>query len=257
MKYYISEDNKIKLYNEDCFKIMRELIKVGAKFDAIVTDIPQEITQNEWDKGLDLDRMWKHLLKLRKDETTPIILFSNQPYTSKLIMSNLKMFKYCKYWQKDRPSGFLNAKRQPLRDIEDIVVFYEKQCYYNPIMWEGKPSHSIGKVKGESVCKNNNNYGNFARVEREGTQKYPRQLMTYNRPHPPIHPTEKPVDLLIDLLKTYTKENDLILDFTAGSFSMGIACIKANRQFIGIELDEKYFEIGKNRIVQKIIEGEN
>lgn len=111
MKYWFSEDNKIKLYNEDCFKITRFLIKLGVKFDAIITYIPQEITQNNWDKGLDLDRMWRHLLRLRKDETTPIILFSNQPYTSKLIMSNLKMFKYCKYWQKDRPSGRLLKKQ--------------------------------------------------------------------------------------------------------------------------------------------------
>ncbi len=93
-------------------------------------------------------------------------------------------------------------KKQPLRDIEDIVVFYEKQCYYNPIMIEGKPSHSIGKVKGETICKNNNNYGNFGRVEREGNLKYPRQLMIYSRPHPPKHPTEKPIELLKDLILT-------------------------------------------------------
>lgn len=248
MKYWFNQDKSIRLYNGDCFEVMSNLIKMNIKFDAIITDIPQEITQNDWDKGLDLDKMWEYLLKLRKDKTTPIILFSNQPYTSKLILSNLKMFKYCKYWQKDRPSGFLNAKKQPLRDVEDITIFYEKQCLYNPIMWEGNPSHSIGKAKGETICKNNNNYGNFSRIEREGNLKYPRQLMIYNRPHPPIHPTEKPVDLLIDLIETYTKENDLILDFTAGSFSMGVACIKTNRKFIGIELNEKYFGIGKTRI---------
>lgn len=240
--------NYYKIYNNDCMLQFEQFVKEGRKFDLILTDIPQELTQNKWDMSLDLNEMWNYLLQLRKDKTTPIILFSNQPYTSKLIMSNVRMFKYCKYWQKDRPSGFLNAKRQPLRDIEDIVVFYEKQCYYNPIMIEGKPSHSIGKVKGETICKNNNNYGNFGRVEREGNLKYPRQLMIYNRPHPPKHPTEKPIELLKDLILTYSKEGDTVLDFTAGIFSTGVACLKTKRNFVGIELVTEYFEIGKKRL---------
>lgn len=240
--------NYYKIYNNDCMLQFEQFVKEGRKFDLILTDIPQELTRNKWDMSLDLDEMWNYLLQLRKDKTTPIILFSNQPYTSKLIMSNIKMFKYCKYWQKDRPSGFLNAKKQPLRDIEDIVVFYEKQCYYNPIMIEGKPSHSIGKVKGETICKNNNNYGNFGRVEREGNLKYPRQLMIYSRPHPPKHPTEKPIELLKDLILTYSKEGDTVLDFTAGIFSTGVACLKTKRNFVGIELVTEYFEIGKKRL---------
>lgn len=240
--------NYYKIYNNDCMLQFEQFVKEGRKFDLILTDIPQELTQNKWDMSLDLNEMWNYLLQLRKDKTTPIILFSNQPYTSKLIMSNVKMFKYCKYWQKDRPSGFLNAKRQPLRDIEDIVVFYEKQCYYNPIIIEGKPSHSIGKVKGETICKNNNNYGNFGRIEREGNLKYPRQLMIYNRPHPPKHPTEKPIELLKDLVLTYSKEGDTVLDFTAGIFSTGVACLKTKRNFVGIELVTEYFEIGKKRL---------
>lgn len=240
-----------KIYNNYCMLQFQQFIKDNIKFDLILTDIPQELTQNKWDIGLDLEEMWRYLLQLRKDKTTPIILFSNQPYTSKLIMSNLKMFKYMKYWQKDRPSGFLNAKRQPLRDIEKITIFYEKQCYYNPIMIKGKPSHSIGRAKDELVCKNNNNYGNFGRVEREGNLKYPRQLMFYNRPHPPKHPTEKCVDLLKDLILTYSKENDTILDFTAGIMSTGVACLETNRNFVGVEICTKYFEIGKKRLEEK------
>lgn len=237
-----------KIYNNDCMLQFEQFIKEGIKFNLVLADIPQELTKNKWDKGLDLDKMWNYLLQLRKDKTTPIILFSNQPYTSKLIMSNLKMFKYCKYWQKDRPSGFLNAKRQPLRDIEEIVVFYEKQCYYNPLMIEGKPSHSIGKAKDGGICKNNNNYGNFSRIEREGNLKYPRQLMIYSRPHPPQHPTEKSVNLLKDLILTYSKENDIVLDFTAGIMSTGVACLKTSRNFVGIEINTEYFNIGKNRL---------
>lgn len=253
MKYYFSNDGKIKLYQEDCFNVMQKLICNGIKIDCVICDLPQNITQNKWDNELDLEKMWDLLLKLRKDKSTPIILFSNQPYTTKLISSNLKMFKYCKYWQKDRPSGFLNAKRQPLRDIEDIVIFYEKQCTYNPQMTEGKPLHSLGTAYKNKEGKNNNynsfNSTNELRDERKGTtEKYPRQLMKYNRPHPPIHPTEKAVDLIIDLIKTYTNEDDLILDFTIGSGSTAVASKLTNRKCIGIELNEDYFNIAVERI---------
>lgn len=244
----------MELYNGDCLEVMDRLIKKGVKVDAIVCDLPQEITQNEWDKGLNLEVMWNTLIKIRKNENTPIVLFSNQPYTTKLIASNFKMFKYCKYWKKDRPSGFLNSKKQPLRDVEDIVVFYERQCTYNPQMWEGEPLHSLGSAYKTKETITNGNYGNFnhnneIRDIRKGTtKKYPRQLMEYNRPHPPIHPTQKPIDLLIDLISTYTNEGDTVLDFTMGSGSTGVACKKLNRNFIGIELDKKYFDIAKKRI---------
>lgn len=244
----IIEQENYKLYQGDCLEIMDKLINIGIKFDAIITDIPQEITKNEWDMAIPFENMWSKLYKLRKDKTTPMILFTNQPFTSKLICSNIKHFKIMKYWQKDRPSGFLNAKRMPLKDIEEIAIFYEKQPTYNPQMWQGKENHSIGRVEGEDICKNNNNYGNFGRVNTKGNLKYPRQLLRYNRPHPPLHPTEKSVEMLEDLIKTYTNEGDLILDFTMGIASTGVACINTNRRFVGIELDEKYFNIAKERM---------
>ncbi len=253
MKYYSNKNGSVTMYNGDCLEVMNRLIENNIKVDCVLTDIPQEITQNKWDKGVDLSLMWDALLKIRKNKSTPIILFSNQPYTSKLIMSNIKMFKYCKYWQKDRPSNFLNAKKQPLRDIEDIVVFYEKQCCYNPQMWDGEPLHGMGHKFKDAESKNSN-YNRFDSTNnpsamREGdTKKFPRQLMVYPRPHPPIHPTQKPIELLEDLIKTYTNEGDVILDFTAGSFSTGVACVKLNRKFIGIELDEGYFDVGVKRI---------
>lgn len=248
------------IYNIDCLIGMNRMVEQGLKVDAIITDIPQEITQNDWDRVIPLEQMWKLLYKLKKDKRTPIILFTNQPFTTDLISSNRKHFKYLKYWHKDRPSGFLNAKRQPLRDIEEmaifcendevdeIAVFYEKQCAYNPQMVEGKENHSIGKVEGEDSCKNNNNYGNFGRVKTEGNLKYPRQLMYYQRPHPPIHPTEKPIDLLEDLILTYTNEGDLVLDFTIGSGTTAVACINTNRKYIGFELDENYYNIALKRV---------
>lgn len=250
IRTYYEEEN-IKLIHGECLEVMDELINKGVKFDVIITDIPQQITQNDWDRIIPLEQMWKLLYKLRKDKRTPIVLFTNQPFTTDLISSNRKHFKYLKYWHKDRPSGFLNAKRQPLRDIEEIAVFYEKQCVYNPQMAEGKENHSIGKAEGENSCKNNNNYGNFGRVRTEGNLKYPRQLMCYQKPHPPIHPTEKPVDLLEDLINTYTNKGNLILDFTCGSGTTLVAAKKSHRKCIGIELEEKYCEIAKNRLIQR------
>lgn len=244
----IIDKGNYKLYKGSCLDVMDGLISLGVKFDCILADIPQEITKNEWDMAIPFKDMWNKLYKLRKNKNTPIILFTNQPFTSKLICSNLKHFKVMKYWQKDRPSGFLNAKRMPLKDIEEIAIFYEKQPTYNPQMWEGKENHSIGKVEGEDICKNNNNYGNFGRVNTKGNLKYPRQLLQYNRPHPPVHPTEKNVEMLEDLIKTYTNEGDLILDFTCGSGSTGVAALNTNRRFVGIELEEKYFEIAKDRL---------
>ena len=246
---------------------MDNLIKQGIKVDCILTDIPQQITQNTWDNIIPFNKMWDRLYKLRRDKSTPIILFTNQPFTTYLLHSNMKHFKIMKYWQKDRPSGFLNAKRMPLKDVEEIsvfseepndillseiAIFYEKQCTYNPQMVEGNENHSIGKVKGEKSCKNNNNYGDFGRVNTEGNLKYPRQVLYYQRPHPPIFPTEKPVELLVDLINTYSNENDTILDFTMGSCSTGEACIDTNRNFKGIESNSENFDIGLNRIQNHI-----
>lgn len=242
------------IINGDCLEVMEQLINQSIKFDAIVTDIPQEITQNDWDRAIPLEQMWKLLYQLRRDKRTPIVLFTNQPFTTDLISSNKKHFKYLKYWHKDRPSGFLNAKRQPLRDIEEIAVFYEKQCTYNPQFWEGEPLHGLGNKYKDSKNENNN-YGEFdcqneVRDARKGeTQKYPRQLMYYQRPHPPIHPTEKPIDLLEDLILTYTNKGDNILDFTAGSITLGRAAENLGRKWTCIEKDKKYCELGKYRFI--------
>ena len=243
------------IINDDCLKIMDKMINKNMKFDAIIADIPQEITQNDWDRTIPLEKMWELLYKLRKDKRTPIILFTNQPFTTDLISSNRKHFKYLKYWHKDRPSGFLNAKRQPLRDIEEIAVFYEKQCTYNPQFWNGESLHGLGN-KYKEKKNENNNYGEFdcqneIRDARKGeTKKYPRQLMYYQRPHPPVHPTEKPIDLLENLILTYTNEGNLILDFTAGSISLGRAAENLHRRWICIEKEEKYCELGKGRFIE-------
>ena len=240
--------SQIYLYNGDCIDLMSSFIEAGLKVDAIITDPPYGITNNKVDIILPFDKMWNCINNLKRNKETPVVLFGAQPFSSYLILSNQKEYKYSWYWHKDRASGHLNAKKQPMRDIEDILVFYDKQCLYNPQMTIGNPSHSIGKVKGESSCKNNNNYGNFGRVEREGNLKYPKQLLEFQRPHPPIHPTQKPVALMEYLVKTYTNEGDTVLDFTMGSGTTGVACKNLNRNFIGIELNKEYFDIAEKRI---------
>ena len=192
----IIKTDRYELYKGDCLDMMDNLIKQGIKVDCILTDIPQQITQNIWDNIIPFKDMWERLYQLRKDKSTPIILFTNQPFTTYLVSSNIKHFKVMKYWQKDRPSGFLNAKRQPLKDIEEIsifseepddvllneiAIFYEKQCTYNPQMVEGIPLHGMGKKY--KLGNENNIYNTFASyknpsVLREGdTQKYPRQIL--------------------------------------------------------------------------------
>ena len=141
----------------------------------------------------------------------------------------------------------------PLRSHEDICVFYKKLPVYNPQFWEGKPLHGMGNKYKQNIF-TNNNYGNYnfstnSSANRAGnTTTYPRSILKFNRPHPPIHPTQKPVDLLEYLIKTYTNEGELVLDFTMGSGSTGVACLNTNRKFIGIELDEKYFNIAIKRL---------
>lgn len=263
--------DNIKLYNGDCLDVMDKLIEEGVKVDCIISDIPQGITQNEWDNIIPFDKMWDRLNIIKRNKNVPIILFTNQPFTTRLTASNIKNFKVMKYWMKDRPSGFLNAKRMPLKDMEEIAVFseesndiilseiaifYEKQPIYTPQFWEGEPLHGMGN-KFKSTKHQNNNYNTFDSQNnpsalREGdTKKYPRQVLYYKRPHPPIHPTEKPIELLEDLINTYSKNNDIVLDFTMGkSGASGIACINTNRKFIGIEMDKEYFQFAENRIME-------
>ena len=259
--------------------------------DMILCDLPYQVTKNKWDiiipmndyviindevlekdkfylqqfmKGLtkkEIDKIWKenkqeglwsHYNRIIKDNGA-ILLFGQDIFSAQLINSNLKMYKYKWFWKKDRPSGFLNAKKMPLKDVEEILVFYKKCPIYNPQFWEGIPLHGMGTKYKEGNL-GNNNYGKFAShtnpsANREGdTKKCPRQVLEFKRPHPPIFPTQKPVDLCEYLIKTYTNEGDLVLDNCMGSGSTGVACKNLNRRFIGIELNSKTFNLAKDRI---------
>ena len=279
----------IKLYNGDCLEVMKEI--PSKSVDMILCDLPYQVTKNKWDiiipmndyviindevlekdkfylqqfmKGLtkkEIDKAWKenkqeglwsHYNRIIKDNGV-ILLFGQDIFSAQLINSNLKMYKYKWFWKKDRPSGFLNAKKMPLKDVEEILVFYKKCPIYNPQFWEGIPLHGMGTKYKEGNL-GNNNYGKFAShtnpsANREGdTQQYPRQVLAFKRPHPPIFPTQKPVDLCEYLIKTYTNEGDLVLDNCMGSGSTGVACKNLNRRFIGIELNSETFNLAKDRI---------
>lgn len=219
--------------------------------DLILCDLPYGVTNNKKDQCLPLKELWAEYHRIIKDDT-PIILFAQGTFYVDLVNSNRKEFRYDLIWNKVLKTGFLNAKRMPLRQHEQIAVFYKKLPTYNPQFTQGSPLHSKGSAyKSKSLI--NNNYGGFNITDdkRQGsTEKYPHSILTFPKPHPStcVHPTQKPVDLLENLIKTYTNEGDWVLDNCMGSGSTGIACVNTNRHFIGMELNEDYFEIAKERI---------
>ena len=233
----------INLYHGDCLQIMDKLIADGVKVDAVVTDPPYGTTACKWDKIIPFDEMWKRLKLLRKDNT-PIVLFSKEPFTSKIITSNLKHFKYRWDWIKDKHSNFALSKYQPLNFIEDVCVFYTHNYY--PIMTQGTPNHSVGK--GIRKKENKTSANTVTVKNKTDGWKYPRNYIYFNRCQKNVHPTQKPVELMEYLLKTYTREGDTVLDFTMGSGTTGVACRNLNRNFIGIELDFNYYMTAWERI---------
>lgn len=227
---------------------MDNLISQNITVDAIITDPPYGTTACKWDTVIPFDEMWLRLNKLIKPNGA-IVLFGSEPFSSALRMSNIKNYKYDWVWQKPKGTGHLNAKKQPMRDKEDICVFYKKQCTYNPQMTEGAPyKDKAGKdhAKNTSITDSYGNYTNYREVNKG--VRYPKQVQKFGVvERGTLHPTQKPVALMEYLIKTYTNENETVLDFTMGSGSTGVACKNTNRKFIGIEMDEKYFEIAEKR----------
>ena len=247
----------IKLYHGDCLEIMDKLIEQGIKVDAIITDPPYGTTSCKWDSIIPFDEMWGRLNKLIKDNGA-IVLFSSQPFTSALISSNYKLFKYEWIWQKSRTVGFLNAKNAPLKPHEVICVFSKGKTSNgnkNNMPYYPQGLKEVNKIKKSVSSKGDSIVG--TRPSRQGDYLckytgYPKSILVFNNESKQIHPTQKPVELLEYLIKTYTNENEIVLDFTMGSGSTGVACMNTNRKFIGIELDKKYFEIAKNRIEETL-----
>ena len=237
----------IDLRQGDCLEIMKSI--PDKSVDMICCDLPYGVTNNKKDIALPFDKLWEQYNRIIKDNGC-IALFSQGLFYVDLVNSNRKMFRYDLVWDKVMTSGFLNANRMPMRQHEQIAIFYKKLPTYNPQKVKGSKNHSKGKVKEIDV---NNNYGNHSFVDNSellGDMKNPTSIVTFSKPHPSIcvHPTQKSVELLEWLIKTYTNENDLVLDNCMGSGTCGIACVNTSRNFIGIELDEKYFKIAKERV---------
>ncbi len=208
--------------------------------DMVLTDPPYGTTACKWDAVIPLGPMWAQLKRIIKPNGA-IVMTASQPFTTTLIASNMSDFKYCWVWEKNFKTGHLNAKKQPMRSVEDVVVFYAKQCCYYP---QGIKAH--GKIKNRYVGSSTNN--DCGAVNIQSHTGYPDQVLRFNRDLPSIHPTQKPVALMEYLIKTYTNEGETVLDFTMGSGTTGVASKNLSRDFIGIELDSDYFEIAKNRI---------
>lgn len=250
----ITTENKIISQNEvplnslilgDCLKIL-PLIK-NKSIEIILTDLPYGQTQNLWDAVLPLDILFNEYNRIIKDNGI-IILFGQGMFSAELMIANKKYYRYSLVWKKgNRATGFLNAKKMPMRNHEDILIFYKTLPAYNPIFEKGPPQHSIGKKSGKR--KSNSNYSDFNYDNsREGsTLKYPKSILNFDKPHPAKHPTEKPVPLLEYLIKTYSNEGYTVLDNTAGILSTGVAAQNINRNYICIEKEKKYFTDGLKR----------
>jgi site-specific DNA-methyltransferase (adenine-specific) len=233
------------LIKGDCLEEMQSI--ESGSVDMVLSDPPYGTTACKWDSIIPLEPMWKQLKRIIKPNGA-IVMTASQPFTTKLISSNYKMFKHSLVWVKTLASNFAQAKKQHLKKHEDIVVFYRKQCTYNPQMEKGKPYVDKRKSGNRNASVGSDINVKRTPIENKGT-RYPSSVQKFsNGNNGNVHPTQKPVPLMEYLIKTYTNEGETVLDFTMGSGTTGVACKNLNREFIGIEKDEKYFNIAKDRI---------
>ena len=248
--------DKIKLYNADCLDILPQLEENSV--DLILCDLPYGTTCLKWDKIIDFDQLWTEYQRIIKPDGI-IALFSIQPFTTMLISSQLSMYRYSWIWLKDSPTGFLNANYAPLKQTEDINIFsFGKvgSLSKNPIRYYPQGLTEVNKTKQNnpnSTWRKNKGYNgnNILNSDKEYTQKYtgyPNNILYFPRDKNAIHPTQKPVDLLIRLIETYTQKGETVLDNCMGSGSTGVACIKTDRVFIGIEKDASIYDTACKRI---------
>lgn len=240
---------------DDCLEVMKLI--PDASVDMVLCDLPYGTTACKWDSVIPFNALWAEYRRVTKPNAA-IVLTASQPFTTVLAASNLSVFKYNWYWIKSRPTGFANAKKQPLRCVEDVAVFYDKPPTYNP----------QGLIRVDKVCKNSascggdtvredvvasSGKGSMRTAGKEYVQEftnYPRQVLEFPHDAGSHHPTQKPVALMEYLIRTYTNEGDVVLDNTMGSGTTGVACANTGRKFIGIEREPKYYEIAKARIAE-------
>ena len=236
---------QINLKKGDCLELMKKI--PDGSVDLVLTDPPYGTTACKWDRVIPFEPMWEQLNRIIKPNGA-ICLFGSEPFSSALRMSNIKHFKYDWIWEKTKASGHLNAKIMPLKAHETISVFSKEKCVYYP---QGlKPISKIQKKK-DTTTTTGNGYSSYGKHNKTTTQSiggYPRSVLKFSKPSKTLHPTQKPIALLEYLIRTYTNDGETVLDFTMGSGSTGVACVNTGRNFIGIELDDHYFSVAKERI---------
>ena len=234
----------IDLRQGDCLEVMKDI--PDKSIDMILCDLPYGTTACKWDTVIPFEPLWEQYNRIIKDNGA-IVLFGSEPFSSHLRLSNIKNYKYDWIWEKDNGTGFLNAKKMPLKKHENILVFYKKLPTYNPQMRTGFKPYKCKQGRHST------NYGLYEQghITESNGERYPIDIIEFKKDSG-LHPTQKPVALLEYLIKTYTNEGDVVLDNCMGSGSTGVACVNTNRDFIGIELDENYFKIAKERIENAI-----
>ena len=237
----------IELYFGDCLDIMPQL--EPNSIDCIICDLPYGTTKCKWDMVIPFDKLWEQYNRIIKDNGA-ILLFGSEPFSSKLRLSNLDNYKYDIYWEKERLTNINQVKNRVGKTVETISVFYKKQCAYNPQMtkYDGKPR--TNKVKNGTLGKLTDEQEKKVTEYKDTGWRYPTQIWKFQRDclTSNLHPTQKPLLLCEELIKTFSNEEDIVLDNCMGSGTTGVACKNLNRNFIGIELDENYFNIAKERI---------
>ena len=246
---------KIKLIQGDCLEKMKDI--PDGSIDLVLTDPPYGTTACKWDSVIPLKPMWDQLKRVIKDSGA-IVMTASQPFTTALIRSNVKMFKYCWVWEKNRGSNFASVRFQPMKEHEDVVVFGKSRLKYYPIKQKRNGSGG-NRVKYKIVARTRTeNYNNSVyndTVLNCVELRHPSSIQKFNTAtgkEKVKHPTQKPIALMEYMIKTYTDESDLVLDFCMGSGTTGVACKNLNRSFIGIELDQEYFKIAEKRINENV-----
>lgn len=226
------------LYNGDCLEVMKTF--PDKEVDMVLCDLPYGVSDCKWDKIIPLDKLWEQYNRITKDNGA-IVLFSVQPFTTRLIQSNIRNYRYNWYWKKNSCTGALSSKFQPMRCMEDICVFYKRQAKYRP----------QGLIRLENAIEHKAHHSNLYKKKKNNSiqeyTNYPKNLLEFKKEFG-LHPTQKPVPLLEYLIKTYTDNGETVLDNCMGSGSTGVASVNAGRKFIGIELEKKYYDIAEKRM---------
>ena len=241
-----------KIYNEDCLEGMKRI--PDKSVDMILCDLPYGTTRNKWDSIIPLEPLWDQYERVIKDNGA-IVLTAQTPFDKVLGVSNLKLLRYEWIWEKTTSTGFLNAKKMPMKAHENILVFYKKLPAYNPQKTTGHP-RKVSTAEHKVGSKVTSNYGEHGLTGYDSTERYPRsvQLFSTDKQKIAIHPTQKPVALFTYLIKTYTNEGETVLDTCMGGGTTAVSCIDTDRKYIGFEIGEKEFTDANERIAKHLLE---